>query len=395
MRDVTALLDPIPGDSPAGPDLRYAGLYDTLQELRREDDATAPRGIWQSKLKAADWSSLIDTASEALATRTKDLQIGVWMAEALVARDGLAGVPSGFAALAALVEHFWPILWPQIGEEDDLDARFAPLDWLDAKLPARFAMTEIAEAEQPVTWHVYLSTQRALAIPGAHKGKGEKPSKAMEGLMQLVDQTPSAFYQARAAEITAAFDAVGRLKMQLRAQCGDAAPSFVKIGDSLAALQGFIRSELIKRGLPVEAPSASEAPPQPEEMPMADDIDEPAHEAEAEAAPHAEDAAPQAAAPGAASGPLVLRDRAHAYRVLTQVAQYLERTEPHSPVPHLIMRAVAWGSMSLPELLDEILREDTHSIYRLLGLGQNGGGNGGGGGGGGGGGPKPPRTPRG
>jgi type VI secretion system ImpA family protein len=389
MRDVTALLDPIPGDSPAGPDLRYAGLYDTLQELRREDDTIAPRGIWQTKLKAADWNSLIETASEALATRTKDLQIGVWLAEALVARDGLAGLPRGFDALAALVEHFWPVLWPQIGEENDLDTRLAPLDWLDTKLPARFALTDIAESEPPVTWHHYLSTQRALAIPGANKGKGEKPSKTMEALMQLVDQTPSAFYQQRAAELTAALEAVSRLKAQLRAQCGDAAPSFTKVGGALAALQGFIRAELIKRGLPVEAPPADEPPPQPEEMTMPDDIDEPATVAAAEAAPESEEAAPPAT-PAAASGPLVLRDRAHAYRVLTQVAQYLERTEPHSPVPHLIMRAVAWGSMSLPELLDEILREDTNSIYRLLGLGQQGGG-----GNGGGGGPKPPRTPRG
>jgi type VI secretion system protein ImpA len=392
MRDVTALLDPIPGDSPAGPDLRYAGLYDTLQELRREDDSTAPRGIWQTKLKAADWSGLIDAASDALATQTKDLQIGVWLAEALVARDGVASAPRGFDALAVLVEHFWPVLWPQIGEEDDLDARLAPLDWLDSKLPARFALTEIAESDPPVTWHLYLSTQRALAIPGANKGKGEKPSKTMEGLMQLVDQTPSAFYQQRAAELGAAIGAVSRLKAQLRAQCADAAPSFSKIGGSLAALQGFIRAELIKRGLPVEAPPADEAPPpQPEEMMMPDDINEPATIAEAEEALASEETPPPAAAPAGGSGPLVLRDRAHAYRVLTQVAQYLERTEPHSPVPHLIMRAVAWGGMSLPELLDEILREDTNSIYRLLGLGNQGGGDGGDGGGG----PKRPRTPRG
>ena len=369
MRDVTALLDPIPGDSPAGPDLRYAGLYDTLQELRREDDATAPRGIWQTKLKAADWSGVIETASEALATRTKDLQIGVWLVEALAARDGLAALPRGFDALSALIEHFWPVLWPQIGEDGDLEARLASLEWLDSRLPARLAMTEIATSEPPVTWHVYLSTQRAMAIPGPAKGKGEKPSKTMEGLMQFVDQTPTAFYVDRARELAESGDALARFKHKLRDQCGDAATSFAKFGDALAALQGFIRSELIKRGVPVDAPPPAHESelPQPEEMTMPDEIDEAAGVAETDA-PHDEE--PPQATP---SGPLVLRDRAHAYRVLTQVAQYLERTEPHSPVPHLIMRAVAWGSMSLPELLDEILREDTNSIYRLLGLGRENG----------------------
>src|SRR5437879_771167 len=139
MRDVTALLDPIPGDSPAGPHLRYDALYDTLQELRREDDASTPRGIWQSKMKAADWSTLIDTASRALATQTKDLQVAAWMVEALVVRDGLPGLAQGLDALSALIDAFWLVLWPMIGEDGDIESRIAPIEWLNAKLPMRLA----------------------------------------------------------------------------------------------------------------------------------------------------------------------------------------------------------------------------------------------------------------
>ena len=42
----------------------------------------------------------------------------------------------------------------------------------------------------------------------------------------------------------------------------------------------------------------------------------------------------------------VLREpasREEAYRQLLLIAEYLARTEPHSPVPYLIRRGVEWG----------------------------------------------------
>ena len=45
--------------------------------------------------------------------------------------------------------------------------------------------------------------------------------------------------------------------------------------------------------------------------------------------------------------------REDAYRQLLLIADYLARTEPHSPVPYLIKRAVEWGNKPLSELLAE------------------------------------------
>ena len=46
------------------------------------------------------------------------------------------------------------------------------------------------------------------------------------------------------------------------------------------------------------------------------------------------------------------------------------RTEPHSPVPYLVKRAVQWGNMSLAQLLYEFIGnpEDLVAIQRLLGM---------------------------
>jgi predicted component of type VI protein secretion system len=65
-----------------------------------------------------------------------------------------------------------------------------------------------------------------------------------------------------------------------------------------------------------------------------------------------------------------IRTRADAYQLLAEAADFLSRTEPHSPTPYLIRRAIAWGSMSLEQLLPDLVsnRSDLSEIYRLLNL---------------------------
>jgi predicted component of type VI protein secretion system len=66
----------------------------------------------------------------------------------------------------------------------------------------------------------------------------------------------------------------------------------------------------------------------------------------------------------------VIASRADAYYRLAEAAEYLLRTEPHSPVPYLVKRAVQWGNMSLAELLYEFVGspDDLVAIQRLLGM---------------------------
>jgi type VI secretion system protein ImpA len=68
------------------------------------------------------------------------------------------------------------------------------------------------------------------------------------------------------------------------------------------------------------------------------------------------------------SGPI--RSRAQAYQMLSEAAEYLMKTEPHSPTPYLVRRAVIWGGLSLGELLQQVLRNpgELGEMYRLLGL---------------------------
>ena len=66
----------------------------------------------------------------------------------------------------------------------------------------------------------------------------------------------------------------------------------------------------------------------------------------------------------------VIASRAEAYLKLREAADFLMRTEPHSPVPYLIRRAISWGNLSLGELLEELLHKnaDLATVYTLLGI---------------------------
>ena len=76
------LLNPIPGENPSGANLKYAPVYDQIKEARREED-DVEQGVWQRARKTADYPLVVKLASEALATKTKDVQVAAWLTEAI------------------------------------------------------------------------------------------------------------------------------------------------------------------------------------------------------------------------------------------------------------------------------------------------------------------------
>src|SRR6266849_1039453 len=126
------LLNPIEGDNPSGTSLRYAPVYDKIKEARRQDD-DAPQGEWQRERKAADFRQVIKLGSDALATKSKDLQLGAWLTEAILLQEGFSGLRQGLDVLRGLVENFWDTLYPEV-EDGDLELRAAPLEWVGTRL---------------------------------------------------------------------------------------------------------------------------------------------------------------------------------------------------------------------------------------------------------------------
>ena len=130
--DIEAILTPIPGDNPAGESLRYSPVYDEIQEARRADDML-DRGDWQHDVKTSDWDKVLSLSVQTLTEKTKDLQIAAWLFEALTNLQGFTGVCCGFKIITGFLENFWDNVYPEV-EDDDLDYRVGPLEFLNDKV---------------------------------------------------------------------------------------------------------------------------------------------------------------------------------------------------------------------------------------------------------------------
>lgn len=88
---------------------------------------------------------------------------------------------------------------------------------------------------------------------------------------------------------------------------------------------------------------------------------------EAEAQPSAE-AAAVTEVPNMQNG--ILRTRDDALRRLDEVAEFFRKTEPHSPIAHLVARAARWGRMPLEEVLAEVIPDQAAlaKIWDTLGV---------------------------
>jgi type VI secretion system protein ImpA len=352
--DLELLRRPITEDSPAGEELRYEGTYDRIQDARREDDPTLAQGIWQTTLKRADWATVERIAMEALTTRTKDLQIAVWLIEARMELHGFEGARSGLEIAHALCDLFWSDIYPKI-EEGNLDYRLSPIEWMNEKLSGRLkniAITRPSGDESlPCSWSDLESAQRlenlARKDPKAARAAEMEDRVTMARFDASMMLTPEGHLRKLLADIDGSIGVLGRFGARLGELCGHAAPSLGKFRDVLDAIRGLVAEALASRG--VTTRPLEEA-------------------AEMNGASHAmEDGF---AMPMNGAGAFELRSRSDAYAMLSSIADYLARIEPHSPTPYLLKRAVTWGSMPLPALLAELMEQgsDLARIHALLGI---------------------------
>lgn len=341
--DFEALLAPITGPSPAGAPLRYDRTYDLIREARREDDPSLPQGEWAHRLKVADFAQVERLCSEALATRSKDLRIAGWLAEAWARTRGPAGAARGLRLFAALIERFWASAFPSL-EDDGEEARASLADWLDDTLSLALRRAPLGgPSQQPLRFEDWQRAQRGLPLAGAEEGEAEVTPEALRARLSMLGE-------ARWRELRAAAEDVARAAAEVDAALAarmEQPPVLRRLRDLAADLARLARD--ITGEQDMASPSPPNAEP-PEAGPPAAGEDLPAPDA------------------AARSGPI--RSRAEAYMRLSEAADYLLRTEPHSPVPYLVKRAVGWGNMSLAELLMELVGapDDLVTIQRLLGM---------------------------
>lgn len=352
--DIASLLAPISAEQPAGESLLYDAVYDQLKDAARgggrsqldADDAAAP-----------DWRGLLQLASSTLATRSKDLQIGAWLAEGLTRTYGFAGLRDGLRTLRGLLETFWDTVHPQI-EDGDLEFRAGRLSYLNES-SAGAARESLAAAIEAIPLtdaaggaaYGYADWRESREVENVGRQDPEKYQAALaagrlagEQWDRAVAAGKRAFYEPLYADANEALEECDRLQQAVGERFGRGAPSVLNVRKAIEDCRDLLwRIVEEKRRLEPDAVS--------------------------------EEAAVEAGSPatsGQPSGPLPLepRDRADAVRRLAAVATFFKRTEPHSPVSYLVQKAMRWAEMPLEAWLQELLSDETAMarVREMLGI---------------------------
>jgi type VI secretion system protein ImpA len=356
--DIEKLLSPLSADHPAGESLRFDGTYDKIREARKEDDPNLPQGAWKTELRKAQWTAVESIAIEALETRSKDLQIAAWLTEAWLKLHGFAGAAKGFELMHALAEGFWDDLYPAI-ENGDLEFRMAPLAWINEKLSVSIKLLPITQPDSPTDKiYCFADLERAAQLDNAmHRPGAPKalpPNSITTALIQRSAMlTPTLWFRTTQADIHLMQEALALLDGFIDSKAGKAAPGFPRFTAATDGVSAFVEATLQQRRDRGENVGEDMRGEMSEDTPIQENAGEFDN---------------NLSGPESHSAPGRIRDRAEAYYLLAEAADYLARTEPHSPTPYLVRRAIAWGSMSLEQLLPEMIRNgnELQEIFRLL-----------------------------
>jgi type VI secretion system protein ImpA len=362
------MLQAIPGDAPCGAALRHDPVFMAIRLDREEDDPTLPMGQWERPLKRADWPRIEAQCIEVLRSRSKDLQIVGWLLEAWLRQHELEGLLRGLRLMRDLIERHWESVHPQIEADGDFEARIAAIEWLNVYLERALrihvTLVRVPDRRPPSVMLAEWDTMTAseLADPKAAaraKDAGEGAPTVDRAAVKALAEAGFAEVEAQKVRARACMVVLDSLVAILRERMASDAPSLAGARRTLAHLERVLAQ--LAPDVPEPQQPVLRAEPQ-EDSRMID----PAPGDAGESAPAVSEPVTLPAAPVTGGW----RTREEAYRTLEALADYLNRTEPHSPTPYLIRRAVNWGRMPLPELMAEIVREegDLNRLSNILGM---------------------------
>ena len=318
MYTVEQLLKPISAGAPCGEDLAFSPELDAIVQARKADDPTIEQGAWVTTLKEADWKFVTKRCALLIETRSKDLQLAVWLAEASAKTGGLRLLGDALLVIGGLCERYWEDLYPQ-ADEDGFERRIGNLCWLAARVPQLVT-------ECPVTEGAAMS-MRDIAAARVHG------AEAIANVEAARSRTSKAFQEALLEDCNHCLAALGALDAAVDARIEADGPSFGGARTALQNLAHFV------------TPAAGAASVVP--VTTAGGV-----------------STPVAVVPAAGGVPVfagavssTFSSRAQALGQLRMIADYFRRTEPHSPVAYLADKAAMWGEQPLHLWLKTVVKD--------------------------------------
>ena len=351
--ELDTLLAPISDDQPTGIDLREDGSptspYYTIKDARNAARAAERNALFDEGDNSAleHWRTVLEKGPQILREQAKDLEIATWTVEALARKHGYAGLRDGFHLITGLVDSFWDSLYP-MPDEDGLETRVASITGLNGEgaegvLIAPIRNIQITEGQSvgPFTYWQYQQARDTAKLADEEARSQRRASLGfdLDDIQKAVAETSPQFFADLRDDIEGALASFRELGKKLDERCGahDAPPTSNITGvleDVLGAVNHLAQDKL---------PSADDTVEMPVEA-------ETGGEAVATASINAAEAKKA-------------RNRDDAFKQLVEISEFFRKTEPHSPLSYMLEKAVRWGRMSLPELMQELIPDSSARDY--------------------------------
>ncbi|RKD52166.1 type VI secretion system protein ImpA [Rhizobium sp. WW_1] len=300
-------------------------IYYRIKDARNQARA-AERGISPGENISLSplWSDVSNLGLQIISSKSKDLEVLAWLAEAELRQRGFEGLRDVYLAIASLLDKHWE-KFHSVGA-DDLEERLAPLSGLNG-----------IGGEGTIIQAIRLSP----LIPEAKFGQfslwdfqlSQRPNevKRRDELNQAVLEAGTAAMSLHLEMVNGCLAAFDRLVSILNERCGQMAPPSSNTHNVLQEAALALRA---LAGIEIHATTETAADPQQQ--------DGTGDQAQGRQRP---------------SSAEQIGSREEAFELLLSVARYFRRTEPHSPISMSIETMVRRGRMDFSELLAELLPE--------------------------------------
>lgn len=332
--DTDALLSPLPGDAPCGPELDHDAAFLALQEA----SAGTPERQYGDKIYPAeppDWHQVHQHAL-ALARRSRDLRVATWLTRSAAHVQGLVGMVQGLQLMQGLLERHWQHLHPQLDASDDND----PTERISAIWPLlkEDGLADLRRAALTPARGAVTVRDLELAFGGAKAYSGETVP-TVEGLTPAI-----AAAQAQVPALAGAMQA-GLVAVQGMAAAFDQHLGAGRSPD-FKPLAALLRVVAVA-GQQAQGAAAMQAAPGNAIVP----------------------GTPGLAAPGQVpvATPGTIASREDAIRMLQRVSDWIESNEPTNPAPLFIKRAQRLMTKNFLEIIRDLMPDGVGQIEKLAG----------------------------
>ncbi|MRV75601.1 type VI secretion system protein TssA [Duganella sp. FT92W] len=328
MFSIAQLLVPVSMQQACGEDLSFSSDVDDIVRARTQDDPSLAQGEWVAALKDADWDFVAARCAALIESRSKDMRLAVWLAEAHAKLRHFRGLGDGFALLAGLCERYWDGMYPLPDDSDGHEQRSGNLAWLLARTPQLVRHMPVSEDGTVAMADFDAARQRMNAAAQGTNDPWRTPDNAEAGpglpeLDAARRRNTAQFNDRLLEDVRYCQQALAELQAIVDAKLGADGPAFGAARDAILNVIDFIE-------------------------PLASAV------ADSRADCDGGGAAPVVAGSAMVGG---LQGRSQALAQLRQVADYFRRTEPHSPVAYLADKAAHWGEMPLHVWLRSVVKD--------------------------------------